>query len=133
VLPLEWIIIDIELKLHLDLLLVQRMELWNLTIKVGSTTWNGSAWSNGIPAGSSSIILQDPPAGCRPNVNYPDVLAGSPARVTINSERILTVVNEVTVEASAVLISFFENNASLVQVNNSALNVEYTIQTSNKY
>jgi hypothetical protein len=50
------------------------------------------------------------------------------ARVTINSER--TVVNEVTVEASAVLI--LENNASLVQVNNSALNVgniQYKRQT----
>lgn len=95
-----------------------------LTISTGSTTWNGSAWSNGIPAGGSSIIFTGtyPPA-VDPNVNLSgcSCLVSGAAVVTIRSGRTLTVVNEVNVAASAALI--FENSASLVQTNDAAVNV----------
>lgn len=94
-----------------------------LTISTGSTTWNGSGWSNGIPAGGSSIIFTGtyPPA-VDPNVNLSgcSCLVSGTAVVTIRSGRTLTVVNEVNVAASAALI--FENSASLVQTNDAALN-----------
>mgnify|MGYP004417269239 CR=1 FL=1 len=95
-----------------------------LTISTGSTTWNGSAWSNGIPAGGSSIIFTGtyPPA-VDPNVNLSgcSCLVSGAAVVTIRSGRTLTVVNEVNVATSAALI--FENSASLVQTNDAAVNV----------
>ena len=107
-----------------------------LTISTSSTTWNGSAWSNGIPTGGSSIIFTGfyPPA-VDPNVNLSgcSCRVSNTAKVTIKSGRTLTVVNEVTVEATGELT--FENNASLVQTANSKTNtnsgkITYQRQTS---
>ncbi|MBC7749692.1 MAG: T9SS sorting signal type C domain-containing protein [Methylotenera sp.] len=107
-----------------------------LTISTSSTTWNGSAWSNGIPAGVSSIIFTGsyPPA-VDPNVNLSgcSCRVSNTAKVTIKSGRTLTVVNEVTIDASGELT--FENNASLVQTANSTTNtnsgkITYQRQTS---
>ncbi|MBF6642267.1 fibronectin type III domain-containing protein [Flavobacterium sp. J49] len=78
-----------------------------------STTWNGSSWSSGVPNISTKAIF---------NGNYTstgnlsvcsvEVLSGN---VIINSGHTLTAQNDVKVTGGTLT---FQNNASLVQVNN---------------
>lgn len=82
-----------------------------LTVK--STTWNGSAWSNGIPDATTSVIF----AG-----NYSSAGNLDACTVTVNSGNVvfnpghtLTIQNGLTVTGGTLV---FENDASLVQVNN---------------
>lgn len=82
-----------------------------------ATTWDGSLWSNGIPTTEYDIIF---------NGNYSSTtdLSGCSCRVnsgmiTINSDHTLRLDNEVVVAGGSLL---FENNASLVQINNAAAN-----------
>lgn len=82
-----------------------------------ATTWDGSLWSNGIPTTEYDIIF---------NGNYSSTtdLSGCSCRVnsgaiTINSDHTLRLDNEVVVVGGSLL---FENNASLVQINNAAAN-----------
>ncbi|MFV8391273.1 T9SS sorting signal type C domain-containing protein [Flavobacterium sp. LB2P6] len=88
---------------------------------VVTNTWNAAGWSTGVlPTSVQKIVFaadfnQDVNlAGCSCKVT------GS-AAVTIRSKRTLTIVNEVEVLGGGVLT--FENNASLVQINDAAVNV----------
>ncbi|HEX9152129.1 MAG TPA: hypothetical protein VF842_08605, partial [Flavobacterium sp.] len=81
-----------------------------------TSTWNGSSWSS-TPTSADKIIFNGnfsstaDLAGCSCQVNSGDVV--------INSAHTLTLTNELTVSGGSLT---FENNASLVQINNSAIN-----------
>ncbi len=85
--------------------------------------WNGSVWSNGTPNSNQKIVFAGnyPPA-VDPNVD----ITGCSCRVTgstdvvIKTGRNLIITNEVMVVGTGTLT--FENNASLVQINNAAVN-----------
>jgi hypothetical protein len=83
-----------------------------------NTTWNGTTWSNGPPNATTRAIF----AG-----NYTssgDLFACSvrinSGVVTFNANHSLVVTNDVVVVGGGSLI--FNNNASLVQVNNASIN-----------
>lgn len=87
---------------------------------VVTDTWNGTAWSTGlVPTSTQKIVF----AG---NFNQDIDLVGcsckvtGSAAVTIRSNRTLTITNEVEVVGGGILT--FENKASLVQVNDAAVN-----------
>ncbi|MBX9808536.1 MAG: T9SS type A sorting domain-containing protein, partial [Flavobacteriaceae bacterium] len=97
----------------------------NVVINAAVTnTWNGTAWSNGIPNSTQKIVFSGnyPPAA--PAFD-PDVdITGCSCKVTgataviIKSGKTLTITNEVTVLGTLT----FENTSSLVQTNNAAIN-----------
>jgi Secretion system C-terminal sorting domain len=80
-----------------------------------STTWSGSAWTNGVPNIDSEVhftgnfISNGSMTCCK-------VFVESNAIVIISSNDVLSVQNEVDVASTASLT--FENNSSLYQVNN---------------
>lgn len=85
-----------------------------------STTWNGTAWSNGVPNGTIDAII---------NGNYntgvsPGNGTFTAKKLTVNSGILivvtgtnLTIINEVINNAGANAI-VVENNANLIQINN---------------
>jgi hypothetical protein len=97
----------------------------NVVINAAVTnTWNGTAWSNGTPNSTQKIVFSGnyPPA--TPALD-PDVdITGCSCKVTgstaviIKSGKTLTITNEVTVLGTLT----FENSASLVQINDNAVN-----------
>ncbi|OOV17195.1 hypothetical protein BXU10_18270 [Flavobacterium sp. LM4] len=83
-----------------------------------STTWNGSGWSNGVPNASKNIIIDS----VTPNSPFTADLQG--CALTINNGVIATVPSGVTLTITNAVTTngqlIFENNASLVQINNVA-------------
>lgn len=82
-----------------------------------TTTWDGSIWSDGVPTSEYEMVF---------NGNYSSTtdLVGCSCQVnsgvvTINSYHTLTLDKNLTVSGGSLL---FENNASLVQVNNTTVN-----------
>ena len=97
-----------------------------------STTWNGIAWSNGTPdATKNAIIVSVTPnspftadlSACALTINNSSGVATVPSGIT------LTITNGITVATDYNLI--FENNASLVQINNNATNTGKIIYKRN--
>ncbi len=89
-----------------------------IKITYSSTTWDGSAWSNAAPTSGTAVIF---------NGNYNSTADLNACSVTIlsgnvifNSGNSLTVQNFVNTSGGTLT---FENNASLVQVNNASINV----------
>ncbi|QLC67035.1 T9SS sorting signal type C domain-containing protein [Flavobacterium sp. LPB0248] len=86
-----------------------------------NTTWNGSAWSNGVPDGSKSVTI----SSVLPNQPFPEPVPSSPISFTacsltvsatdgdviIPSEMTLTVTNGITSNGKLV----FESGSSLLQ------------------
>lgn len=79
-----------------------------------TSTWNGSAWSNGVPT-SSTLAIFNGNFSSTGDINACAVRVNS-GTVTINSGHTLTVQNDVANIGGSLV---FENNASLLQVNNS--------------
>ena len=89
-----------------------------ITITYDTTTWDGSAWSNGIPTSGSAVIF----AGdynssgdlnaCSVQINSGNVVFGN--TITYPNHTLI-IQNGLTVSGGTLT---FENNASLVQVNN---------------
>ena len=82
-------------------------------LKINSTTWNGTAWSNGVPNANTQALF---------NGNYSssaDLIACSllvnSGNVEVNSNHNFIITNAVTVAGGSLV---FENNASLIQINN---------------
>jgi hypothetical protein len=79
-----------------------------------STTWNGTAWSNGVPTSITTAIFTGNFTAAA-NLTACSLAVSGTAVVTIPAGFNLTVNNEVTVAASATLN--LENNANLIQIN----------------
>ncbi|MGC4041166.1 MAG: hypothetical protein QM710_10365 [Flavobacterium sp.] len=90
----------------------------NVTIAQPTDTWNGSAWSTGLPPTNSQKIVF---AG---NYSSASDITGCSCQVTsgnvvFNTGNNLTVVNDVKVTAGSLT---FEDGASLVQTNDASVN-----------
>ena len=79
-----------------------------------STTWNGTLWSNGLPDASKNVIIASVPS-------YTFAAGFTACALTINSGVVATVPSGVTLTVTNVVTTngqlIFENNASLVQIN----------------
>jgi hypothetical protein len=84
-----------------------------------STTWNGSAWSNGSPTSLKAIVFNGNFSSTTDVEGCSCQVTGT-AVVTINSGHTLKITNQVEVLGLGTLT--FENNASLVQINDAAVN-----------
>ncbi|WP_320815903.1 hypothetical protein [Flavobacterium sp.] len=84
-----------------------------------TSTWNGTIWDNGIPNSTIDAVFTGNYSSLG-NLATKSITVNNPAIITFNSSHTLTVENDITVDASASLI--FENNASLLQINSSAIN-----------
>jgi hypothetical protein len=85
------------------------------TITFKSTTWDGTAWSDGIPDSATQVIFNGNYSSIG-NLNACSVIVQS-GNVVFNSGHSLIVQNTVKLNAGSLT---FENNASLVQINNVA-------------
>jgi hypothetical protein len=91
----------------------------NITISLQPTnTWNGSVWSNGTPTAAQKLVFSG-------NFSSTGNISGCSCSVTsgavvFNTGHTLAIANEVIVNPGGSLT--FENNASLVQTNPSAVN-----------
>lgn len=88
-----------------------------------TNTWNGFVWSQEAPNSTQKIVFSGnyPPA-VDPNEDITGcscMITGG-AEVTIKSGKTLTITNEVTIVGGGKLT--FEDTASLVQINNAAIN-----------
>lgn len=92
-----------------------------------TSTWNGSAWSNGVPTASTLAIFNGNYSSTG-DLNACAVRINS-GTVTINSGHTLTVQNDVSNIGGSLV---FENNASLLQVNDAinAGNIVYKRNTT---
>jgi hypothetical protein len=88
-------------------------------ISAQTTTWDGSAWSNGTPDNTKDTFFTGNYSSSA-NIATKSVSVSSPAQVIINTGHMLTVVNDITVAGGSNLI--FENSASLLQINALATN-----------
>ena len=82
------------------------------------TSWDGTSWSNGTPSSSKSVVFT---GNYTANVNIDacSITINNGAVVIINSGFTMTLTNELTVSGGFLT---FENNASLVQINNESIN-----------
>ncbi|MFV5683899.1 T9SS sorting signal type C domain-containing protein [Flavobacterium sp. GB2R13] len=96
-----------------------------------TNTWNGSVWSTGLAPTSSEKIVFDGFYSSAVNLNACSCQVNSGKSVTILSGGTLKLTNELTVLGTGTLT--FENNSSLVQINNAAINtgsITYRRQTT---
>ena len=84
-----------------------------------TTTWNGTSWDKGEPNTNKNVVFTGDYSSSS-DFSACSVSVTNNAIVTVNSNHTLTVDNEVIVDLGSHLI--FENNASLLQNNASALN-----------
>ena len=84
-------------------------------VAYSSSTWNGSAWSSGVP-NSTTVAIFNGNYNSTGDLNACAVRVNS-GTVTFNPNHSLIVQNDVNVAGGSLI---FENNASLVQVNNVA-------------
>jgi hypothetical protein len=89
----------------------------SVVITGNSTTYNGTIWSNGEPD-LTKIAIFDGDYISSSNLSACGVIVNAGKTVTFTNSNVLTVKNEVTVNGSLI----FENNTSLVQENDSAIN-----------
>ncbi|WP_116790232.1 hypothetical protein [Flavobacterium psychrotrophum] len=100
---------------------LNRLYFNNLTVKgcIESTTWNGTAWSNGEPDVAKTAIIEGNYTSTA-NVFACMLIVRNNAAVNILTGHTLTVVNTVEVVPGASLT--LQNNAALVQNNNNVQN-----------
>lgn len=84
-----------------------------------TTTWNGSAWNNGLPNGDKAVAFTGNYTSTG-NISACSVSVSGGAQVTIADSHTFTIENNITVAGGSALV--FENNASLLQTNSSAVN-----------
>ncbi|KRD11569.1 hypothetical protein ASE21_07625 [Flavobacterium sp. Root901] len=80
-----------------------------------STTWNGTAWSNGTPTATKRAVFSGA-FSITADLSACSCTINSGVNLTVPAGRTLTVTNAVTVNSGASLT--FDNNASLVQTAN---------------
>jgi hypothetical protein len=99
------------------------------TVSVAVTkTSNGSSWDNGIPDSSKKVIFTGN-STLSSSLNACSCQINSGAAVQVDSGIVMKLENELTVVGTGTLT--FENNASLVQVNDEAVNTGTIIYKRN--
>lgn len=97
--------------LHVNNLVVQKCAM--------TTTWDGTAWDKGEPNANKNVVFTGNYSSST-DFTACSISVTNNAVVTINSNHTLSVENGVNVDAGSNLV--FENNASLLQANVSAVN-----------
>ena len=89
-----------------------------------STTWSGTAWSNGVPTLSKLAIIKGDYdmtlGGAVTSFDACSLLVKSPAVVTVTALKYINIDNNLTIDAGATVNIL--NNGSLVQINNAGVN-----------
>jgi hypothetical protein len=99
------------------------------TVSVAITkTSNGSSWDNGMPDGSKKVIFTGNSI-LSSSLNACSCQINSGVAVKVDSGVVMTLENELAVVGTGTLT--FENNASLVQVNDAAVNIGTIIYKRN--
>lgn len=96
---------------------------------VTTATWNGTTWANGPPNSSQALVFSGPYTSTG-NLTACSCQVNSGVVVTFNSPHTLTITNQVTVLGTGTLTFDYDhtvganpiNSASLVQINNVAIN-----------
>ena len=92
-----------------------------ITANVDVTTWNGTAWSSGVPTLSSLVFITgNYDLATLPNIDACSITVSSPAVVTVAAEKSILIQNDLTVNSGSQLI--VQNSGSLVQISNSGVN-----------
>lgn len=105
----------------------------------GTTTWNGSAWSNGTPDRSRSVLLSgNYDTSINGNLTVCSLIIDSGVTTTIPSGTFIDIENDLTVNTGATLT--IENQGSLIMVDdagivtaNGTINVEKTTTSFEQY
>ena len=82
------------------------------------TSWNGTSWNNGLPSSSKAVVFTEN-YNANENIAACSVTINNGAAVIVNSGFTMTITNELIISGGFLT---FENNASLVQINETALN-----------
>ncbi len=91
------------------------------TVNLNLTTWNGTAWSNGIPTLTRTAIINgNYDTTSLPDIDACNIIINSPFKVTISNNKYINLQDYVRVNMGGVFD--IENNGSLVQINDGALN-----------
>ncbi len=85
------------------------------SIKINTTTWNGTSWNNGIPTPLTTAIMTGN-YNSTVNLYACSLIVKNNALVVVNPTNNFIITRSVTVEAGASLT--FESNANLVQIDN---------------
>ena len=106
-----------------DGLAVDDFSLYVVGGAVTSTTWNGSAWSNGAPTSTIDAIIAGNYSTGANAINAKSVTVNS-GTLTVNASGSLTIQNELNNVGGSVIV---ENNANLIQVSNISNTGEITV------
>lgn len=88
-----------------------------VSVEYPSTTWNGTAWSNGDPDNTKKVIFAGNYTSIG-DIEACSIQVNANNTITIASGHTLTVTNEVTVLGTPATTNLtFQNNASLIQIN----------------
>jgi hypothetical protein len=90
-----------------------------VSISVSTTTWDGTSWNNGFPTNYKSVVF----AGdyiANENIEACSITVNDQVSVIINSGFTVTLTNELNCIGGFLT---FENNASLIQINEQVLNL----------
>ncbi|QBN18559.1 reprolysin-like metallopeptidase [Flavobacterium nackdongense] len=85
-------------------------------LSIDSTTWNGSAWSNGAPTGTKSVLISGDYSQAT-NINACSLTVNNNAVVSIPSGYNVTLNGALTVSSGSFTLN---NNANLIQTSNVA-------------
>ena len=94
----------------------QSPDAWNILTCPTTTTWNGTAWNNGVPNKNVKAIISGNYTSSG-NLDTCSLDITGTAQVTLQTNHIFTIVRGINVAATANFT--VQNNANLVQINNS--------------
>lgn len=106
-----------------DGLAVDDFSLYVVGGAVTSTTWDGTAWSNGAPTSTIDAIIAGNYSTGANAINAKSVTVNS-GTLTVNASGSLTIQNELNNVGGSVIV---ENNANLIQVSNISNTGEITV------
>ena len=89
----------------------------SVLVSIENTTWNGTAWSNGLPTATKGVIISGN-FTAEATITACSLTVNNGAIVVIKSGVNLEIANQVDVAVGASLT--FENNANLIQINDVA-------------
>lgn len=110
----------------MKLLLLKRLLIISLffAFQIGTaqtTTWNGTAWDNGVPTITVDAVVASGTCAITTDIQAKSVLVQSGATLSIQSASTITVDNNIQVLGTGRFI--IRNNCSLIQNNTSAVNI----------
>ncbi|AWG20639.1 hypothetical protein FFWV33_03350 [Flavobacterium faecale] len=111
---------------------IDDLKLSGTKICLSSTSWNGSAWSNGLPDNTSKAIINaNYNTATNGTINACSVTVANGASITVGSNDVVKIQNGLTVNGTLT----FNNNSSLIQINDNPVipntgSINYKRQTT---